>query len=286
MRHAPAVRSFAAVTSRERLLDGIAVSERRVDAGGVSTAVLEAGSGDPLVLLHGGIECGGAYWAPVVELLAEQARVVVPDVPGLGESEPLPLLDQASFGRWLADLLAATSDGAPTLVAHSLTGGLTARHADGVRALVLYGTPGIGRYRMPVGLRADAMRLALRPSQRAVERLERRAFLDRDGLASERGDWLGAFTEYLRSRAATPHVRRAMRQIVRAGTARVPDAELDRLRAPVALVWGRHDRFVPLTLAERASRRHGWPLHAIERSGHVPHIERPAAFVAAIKEER
>lgn len=59
---------------------------------GVATSVLQAGQGPPL-LLHGGIECGGPYWAPVVSRLAERHLVVVPDVPGLGESEPVERLD-------------------------------------------------------------------------------------------------------------------------------------------------------------------------------------------------
>ena len=39
---------------------------KTVRLAGVGTTVLEAGDGPPLILLHGGIECGGAYWAPVI----------------------------------------------------------------------------------------------------------------------------------------------------------------------------------------------------------------------------
>ena len=69
--------------ARQRLVAGLPVTERRVEPAGVSTAVLEAGDGPPLVLLHGGIQCGGVYWAPVISRLAERHRVVVPDLPGL-----------------------------------------------------------------------------------------------------------------------------------------------------------------------------------------------------------
>ena len=63
----PAVMSAvaAARAPRERMLAGLPVDERRLDLAGASTAVLEGGDGPPLVLLHGGIECGGAIWAPV-----------------------------------------------------------------------------------------------------------------------------------------------------------------------------------------------------------------------------
>jgi hypothetical protein len=46
-------------------------------------------------------------------------------------------------------------------------------------------------------------------------------------------------------------------------------------------VCGRHDRIVLLGVAEAASARLGWPLHAIDDTGHAPHIERSAAFLAA-----
>ena len=112
-----------------RMLAGLPVRERRVDLAGTSTAVLEAGDGPPLVLLHGGIECGGAIWAPVVAPLAERHRVVVPDLPGLGESDPVDRLDAATFADWFTALLGLTCDEPPALVAHSLGGSLAARFA-------------------------------------------------------------------------------------------------------------------------------------------------------------
>jgi 2-hydroxymuconate-semialdehyde hydrolase len=48
---------------------------------------------------------------------------------------------------------------------------------------------------------------------------------------------------------------------------------------PAALLWGRQDRFVPLGLAEAARARLGWPLHVVDDAGHVPHVERPDAFL-------
>jgi pimeloyl-ACP methyl ester carboxylesterase len=93
---------------RERLLAGIPVTERRLEVGGVWTAVLEGGDGPPMVLLHGGIETGGVYWAPVTSRLAESYRLVVPDVPGLGESEPVAGLEAVAFAEWFAGLLQVT----------------------------------------------------------------------------------------------------------------------------------------------------------------------------------
>ena len=81
---------------------------------------------------------------------------------------------------------------------------------------------------------------------------------------------------------AAPEVKATMRQLVRAGTAQIGIGELRRIDVPATLLWGREDRFVGVELAERASAGLGWPLHVVEDAGHVPHIERPAAFCEAL----
>ena len=50
--------------------------------------MLEGGDGPPIVLLHGP---GGnaAHWARVIGELAATHRVIAPDLPGQGASEPL-----------------------------------------------------------------------------------------------------------------------------------------------------------------------------------------------------
>ncbi len=276
--------------ARQRLLAGFPASQGRVDAGGASTALLEGGAGSPLLLLHGGIECGGAYWAPVISRLVENHRVVVPDAPGLGESEPLARLDDETFARWLRELIRLTCETRPTLVAHSLFGTLAAcfaaAHGDSLSRLVVYAAPGVGPYRMPIGLRIVAMRFALRPNQRSGERFERFALLDRERTRQRDPAWFDSFSAYALSRARVSHVKRTMSRLIKIGTQRVPDAELQRIRIPAALLWGRHDRMTPLRLAEAASTRLGWPLHVVDDAAHVPHIEQPDGFVDRLAEAR
>lgn len=66
----------------------------------------------------------------------------------------------------------------------------------------------------------------------------------------------------------------------------VPDEARLRALAPKVkgLIWGRHDRLIPLSVAETL---HGiWPsarLEVIEDSGHVPQLETPGAFCAALE---
>ena len=273
--------------SRERLLAGTPVTERRVKVAGVSTAVLEGGAGPPVVLLHGGIECGGVYWAPVLSRLAERHRLVVPDVPGLGESEPIARLDAVSFAAWLTALIRSTCEEPPALVAHSLVGSLAARyaarHGVALRRLVIYGTPGVGPYRLPPGLMVAAILFDLRPSQRNLDRFARWAFLDPDRTRRQDPEWLDAFDAYNIARGSVTHVKRTMRHLVKTCTKPVPKTELHGVQVPIDLIWGRHDRMVPLRVGEAASSTHGWPLHVIEDAGHVPHIEQPDAFLEALR---
>jgi len=273
--------------SRERLLAGIPVTERRLELAGISTAVLEGGEGPPMVLLHGGIETGGVYWAPVIPRLAESHRLVIPDVPGLGESEPFARLDAVAFAEWFEALLQLTCDEKPVLIAHSLDGSLAARfatqHGDLLRGLVLYGAPGVGHYRLPLGLLVTAVRFSLKPSERNNARFADWAFLDPARTRRRDPAWYDAFMAYGLSRGADPQVKRTMRQLIKAGSKQISDAELQGIDVPVALLWGKRDRMVPVRIAELASSKFKWPLQLVDDAGHVPHIEQPDAFLDALR---
>ena len=68
-----------------------AAVRRTVVVDGVRTSYLEAGQGPPLLLLHGG-EFGGnaeVCWERVIPGLAEQHRVIAPDLLGFGETDKL-----------------------------------------------------------------------------------------------------------------------------------------------------------------------------------------------------
>jgi pimeloyl-ACP methyl ester carboxylesterase len=267
---------------RELMLAGLDLRGRTERVCGTETAILEAGEGQPLILLHGGIECGAAYWAPVIAPLADRYRVLAPDVPGLGESEPVPSFDVASFGRWFGAFVEATCPQPPIVVAHSLLGGLAARFAASgadLERLVVYAAPGVARYRMPLRLMVVAGLFSLRPSERAEERFERFALFDLDRARRRAPEWFAAFAAYNLRQARRPSVKRAMNQVLAAGKARVDGAGLRRIGVPVSLLWGRHDRMVPLVVAERAAAGLGWPLHVVEDVAHVPHIEDPGAFL-------
>jgi pimeloyl-ACP methyl ester carboxylesterase len=83
-----------------------AFAEATVSADGFDIRYLDAGRGDPLLVLHGG---GGLPLNPSHDLLAEHARLIAVEVPGFGEvanERTTSLHDLATTILQLADALA------------------------------------------------------------------------------------------------------------------------------------------------------------------------------------
>jgi pimeloyl-ACP methyl ester carboxylesterase len=276
----------AAAELRQRLLPRADVETRRVDLDGVDTYLLEAGDGPPMVLLHGGIESGAAYWAPVIPALVGRHRLIVPDVPGLGESAPFASMSQAALDGWFRTLLRTTCPAPPVLIAHSLLGsfaaGFAARNDGLLRRLVVYGAPGVGPYRMPLGLLAAAVLMSRRPSESSLRRFARWPFRDLEATRRRDPEWFDRFFAYTLTCVRAPQTQRTMRWLISRYTKRVAPTDLRAVTVPTALLWGAHDRMVPLRVGEAAAAGLGWPLHVIPDTGHVPNVEDPESFVGAV----
>lgn len=97
---------------------------------GVSVAYRDEGSGEPIVLIHGITEDHHA-WDVFVPELTRSARVVRMDLPGHGESSPLPAYSAQTLLEPVAQLVQALALERPHIVGHSL-GGLTATLLGGL----------------------------------------------------------------------------------------------------------------------------------------------------------
>jgi pimeloyl-ACP methyl ester carboxylesterase len=123
---------------------------RRTPCGAGSMVWRIWGQGPPLTLLHGGYG-SWTHWIRNVAPLAERYRVLVPDLPGLGESDlpPEPSRPQAIAEIVASGLLSLIgADEAADIAGFSfggLIGGLVAeRLAARARSLVLVGSGGLG----------------------------------------------------------------------------------------------------------------------------------------------
>jgi pimeloyl-ACP methyl ester carboxylesterase len=91
---------------------------RMVDAGGVRIHVAEAGSGAPVVLLHGWPQHWYA-WRRVAPQLASDRRVICPDLRGFGWSDAPPgAYDKATLAEDMLTLLDALEVDRADLIAH------------------------------------------------------------------------------------------------------------------------------------------------------------------------
>jgi len=130
-------------------------SARLIRAGTKVIHVTEAGSGYPLIMLHGGGPgaSGMSNYSKNMEALAQDFRVLIPDMPGYGQSSKG--IDRSDpFGDLAGGILALMDSlGIPKahLVGNSLGGACALRMAldcpERVSALVLMGPGGIGTTR-------------------------------------------------------------------------------------------------------------------------------------------
>jgi pimeloyl-ACP methyl ester carboxylesterase len=274
---------------RTRLLAGVPVAERRVDAAGVDTAVLEGGDGPPVVLLHGPGE-SAVNWRWTIPDLVTTHRVIAPDLPAHGSSGTGTAdgpLDADRAVAWLGELLDRTCAEPAVVVGHVLGGAIAARHASRhpgrVRALVLVDSLGLARFRPSPRFALGFLRFTSRPSERSFERFMDQCAHDRRRLQQRMGDDWTAFVAYNLGLARSEKTKAAGQLFRRAGTPRIPSGELERIAVPTTLIWGRHDRALRLAIAERARDRYGWALHVIDAAADDPARDQPDAFLRALR---
>jgi pimeloyl-ACP methyl ester carboxylesterase len=81
-----------------------AIASRDAEIDGAKLHYMTAGSGTPLILLHGYAETS-LMWKPIIPLLAERFTVIAPDLPGIGDSDiPANGLDMKSAAIRIHDL--------------------------------------------------------------------------------------------------------------------------------------------------------------------------------------
>ena len=272
-------------TVRERLVSDLPVTERQLTVAGIHTAVLEGGDGPPVVFLQAEF---ALVWLRVIPGLVGTHRVVVPELPGIGDSDlPDGPYDVDVALRWLGDLVEQTCDAPPVLVGKGPAGALALRfavdHSHRLAGLVLVDTHGLRRFRPSPGMALSFMGLMLRPTPQRVERsLGTYCFTDLQQVRHDMGDrweWFSALAlDHFRSRKA----RRAMRSLLPRLGGPLPIENLAGITVPTTLIWGREDVGMPVTVAEEASARFQWPLHVIDGARDDPAIERPEAFLGAL----
>jgi pimeloyl-ACP methyl ester carboxylesterase len=274
------------MNARKRLFEGLPVAERRLRLDGVSTALLEGGEGEPLVLLHGPNEYG-AKWFRVIPHLVHAHRVIVPDLPGHGESAPFEG-PATRVLAWLDALIAATCTTPPALVGHIVGGAIAARFAaergERIGGLVLVDALGLAPFEPAPEFGAALAAFLSRPDEATHDALWSRCAFDLDRLRDSLGESWNALKAYNLDRARSPELKPLQQRLMEEfGFPPIADDALGAIRAPTELIWGRHDLATRVGVAEAAASRYGWPLQIIEGAADDPPLEQPDAFVEALR---
>jgi pimeloyl-ACP methyl ester carboxylesterase len=237
--------------------------------------VLQAGSGDPLLFLHGS---GGLFWDPLLDGLAARHHVIAPEHPGAGESQGLEHVEDLwDLVLYYNELLDELGIGSATVVGHSFGGMVAAELASTsphrVAKLVLIAPLGLWRDDHPVPDISGTPPAAL----------PRLLLADPDGpLAAALPAPDPNDPEQLFRASQT------MASILQF-TWPLPDQGLSkrlyRLEAPTLLIWGAQDRLVdPAYGDDFAALIADARLEVIDGAGHLPQLEQPERTLALIAE--
>ena len=277
----------ATAGTREQLLAGIPARERRLELAGITTSLLDGGTGSPVVLLHGPGE-HAIKWLEVIPKLVGSHRVIAPDLPGHGESVVTggPLTSERVL-QWLDELIGQTCSSPPVLVGQVVGGAIAMRHVirqgRPVSRLVLVDTLGLAPFQPAPEFAGALHAFFAEQNDRTFTDLWRQCAYDLDGLRDRMGGLWPAFASYTLERVRSPEVQAAQQVLLEQfGFAPIPPDEVARIAVPTSLVWGRHDLATSVAVAEAASARYGWPLYVIENAGDDPGLEQPERFVEAV----
>lgn len=248
---------------------------------------LDAGEGDPLVLLHGvGLDAAEISWKHAIPELAGDYRVVAPDLPGHGESDkPDVRYTTEYYIDVLAALVADLGLERPSVVGISMGGCVALGYAldNEVDRLALVDSYGLGsdafwRPAAAMALRMPGTDQLLWTAMGANEGTVRNTLGGYTSNAPE--EFVAEVHEVLQDDDCGRALRSWQRSEFRAcgfRTCYVDD--LGEVSAPTLLVHGADDTLLPASWSRRAAERvPESELHVFEECGHWPPRERPEAF--------
>lgn len=259
------------------------MEQLEVRADGLTLSCYVLGKGEPLVLLHG-LGASKITWLPLLAALADGHRVIVPDLPGHGESaKPRRDYTPRFYAGVLRHLLDAVGVARATVVGNSLGGRialeLALRSPGRVAALALLdpSVPGL-RWRYVMGFtrvfptEIGAIPFPLR--EKWMEAMIRRLFAQPDRLPGD--GYAAAASEFIRI-YRNPVARMAFFSTLRHIVTERPDvffASLRRIKHPALIIFGDQDRLVPPRLGVRlAQHLPNSELVVLPHVGHVPQFE-------------
>jgi 2-hydroxy-6-oxonona-2,4-dienedioate hydrolase len=282
-------------TARSFWLDLLGAEVRYRDAGGYLTRSIEAGAGEPVILLHG-VSGHAETWVRNVGVLAQDFRVHALDMLGHGFTAK-PVIDYSIevLGRHVLAFLDAIGAPRVHIVGQSLggwvAGWLAVHHPD--RLISLVSVTGAG-----LQLTEDGAALTARVGQKVQEATKKALDAPTREKVRARLEWLvhdpSVVTDELvetRYRIYTrPDFAAVAGRLVEGFTTRPRPEEMltaERLAGiscRALVLWTRQNPTMPWTVGEAASRIiPGASFYLMEEAGHWPQFEKSAEFHGVVR---
>jgi pimeloyl-ACP methyl ester carboxylesterase len=258
-------------------------SEHRVTVGDHQWAYLDAGSGPPVVLVHG-FSGSKENWLPTMPYL-EGHRLIAVDLPGWGASTRLDGADygvSAQAGR-LADFIAALQLERPIVIGHSMGGHISGvfatRHPESLSALVLVASAGVRFRANEFAQRVLAGQTPFNVDDRAGwDRLLHELF--------EKPPWLPprVVDELVARNVANHAFHDRIIDVIRRGDAAFQlERELALLKTPLSVIWCERDRILDASSVDAFRYVPGVRIVLLPDCGHMSLMEVPHELAAAIQ---
>ena len=246
----------------------------KISVDGLEISYIEEGEGTPVLLLHGW-GCNSGHWNALTQSLKEKHRVIVPDIPGFGESEEPPeTWCTADFAAFFAHFMNAVGVEKPVIVGHSNGGRIAITLASQGLASKMILTDSAG-----IKPRRSASYYAKVYSYKAMKKA-----LSLPGLRNKKEEILEKQRNKKGSadyNAASPAMRRILSTVVNEDL--LP--ELNDVRVPTLLVWGSEDTATPLEDGEQMEavlKANGvdTALIVFQKRGHFAYLEESQRFIS------
>jgi len=276
--------------TRQRLAVGLSLHE--VEAGGHRWTYVER-DGDradapTLVLLHG-YTGSKENWYRLASELDRQYRIVIPDLPGWGQSERKPGADYgyAAQAANVAAFIRTISDKPVVLVGHSMGGGIAAvvaaRYPDDVARVALLDASGVRFKDNQFGIDVLAGKNPFGVTDAAsLEHYLGILFADRS--ARPAIPWPASKAVIAFRRGEGGFEQSVLDRIGRSGERFLPYDLAADIREPALLLWCRQDQVIDASaMAIFGARMPQARQVLLDGCGHMSLMEQPAAVAKAIQ---
>ncbi len=261
---------------------------KSVMAAGLKTNYLEAGEGDPVILIHGSGPGVTAYanWRLTIPVLAQKFRVLAPDIAGFGytERKPEQQYDLDFWVRHLTEWMDAVGVKRARFVGNSFGGALTiaiaSRYPERVESFVLMGAAGVEFEVTPALDAVWGYEPSIENMRKIVMSFAYDTSMMTDDLVRSRyeASVRPGYQESFSRMFAVPRQRHVK-------ALATPEDDIRKIQQRALIIHGRDDAVVPpATSLKFHSLLKNSDLHMFGKCGHWTQIERKDDFTRLVLE--